>query len=95
MSTALTRIAPLDVVRQVFPGADAHIADFLLWNHTAFPFLGNDMERYRGQLLAVKLGFESSPRLCDCCPTPIPDVPGSWACDVCRYVLAAPEERSE
>lgn len=91
MSTALARVGFIDAARQIFPKATADEAERLLWNHTAYPFVG--VNECRQQLLENKLAWENGSATCDHCPSPVPR--GLYMCDHCRWAIEACEESDE
>ncbi len=85
MSTALAVVSSLDVARQVFGEMSMRDANELLWGFSSYPF-GPTVEKYRQDLLTVKLTWESGQSPCDTCGAPA----ARFVCDHCRYMM---EER--
>lgn len=56
-----------DIVKPVFPEADEDEAGYLVWNHTAYPFMGNDWRHYRKQLIALKKTLDAGHKPCEHC----------------------------
>lgn len=85
-SLALATLTPLDVVRQVCPDASLSDAHYLLWNCTSFPF-GPTMEKYRQDLLTLKLTSDGCAPPCDFCGSPGFDGGLTTICDRCYQAI--------
>ncbi len=63
-ATAVELVAPF------FPDADEEEANFLLWNKTAYPFMGKDWRYYRNQLCGLRLTIDAGETPCEMCNRP-------------------------
>ena len=80
------------VIREVFPEATMDESDYLLWNRTAYPFFGADVEHCLKQLREYKFTSENlkeGERVCDMCSNGIVKKEDGWTCDKCRKAWGA------
>ena len=76
----------IELVKEYFPKATKDLADFILWEKTAFPF--GDETYLRKQLQTLAKAFKLGRTVCDCCGK-IKDKAGmkSYACKKCTKVV--------
>jgi hypothetical protein len=68
-----------DIVRPVFPDADEEEAEYLVWNRTAYPFMGKDWKHYRKQLKILKRTLDAGHKPCEhCSEQAIMDLEGGY-----------------
>jgi hypothetical protein len=76
-----------DVVEPIFPDATEKEAKSLMWNQTAFPFMGTDekaVEHYRFQLAEFRSTLDGGLEPCEMCNQPgIERWPETVVCDKC------------
>lgn len=77
-------MTPADVIRKVWPDADAGASDHILWGRTAFPFERMTARKIYEAADRLRRATEHGIRLCDHCDRPAID---EFTCDLCAKAL--------
>jgi hypothetical protein len=73
----------LELAKAALPGASNEDADYVLWNHTAFPFETSPRALYRS-LSSYRRAAANGRRLCTTCNNIAVD---EWSCARCNRLI--------